>query len=102
MSREPQQMFGQLADCLAPELPDGLRGMCRTLLRTFEHAGPLPLNPWALLLCEQLSVAAGSPSRNGDTDASIGTDSNDIAPGRGMADEIHERITIVPSGTDPE
>ena len=35
-------------------------------------ARPLALNPGPLLLGKELGVAAGSPSRNGDTDASVG------------------------------
>jgi hypothetical protein len=95
MFGEPQQLDGQLARGLPPQLLDGLRTVGRSMCGELADMRPLTLDPGTLLLGEQLGVAAGSPSRNGDTDTSVRAHSDNITPGSRMADEIHERITIV-------
>ena len=94
MRREPTQLLGQLACRLPPELQDRVRRMGDAVGAAFANLRSLALDPRALLFGEQLGISAGSPSRNGDTDASIGPYPYDIAPGRRVADEIHERINI--------
>ena len=95
MFGEPQQLGGQLACGLPPQLLDGLGAVRRSMCGELADMRPLTLDPGTLLLGEQLGVAAGSPSRNGDTDTSVRAHPDDITPGSRMADEIHERITIV-------
>jgi len=95
MFGQPQQLGGQLARGPTPQLLDGLGTVGRSLCGQLVDMRPLTLDPGTLLLGEQLGVAAGSPSRNGDTDTSVGAHPDDVTPGSRMADEIHERITIV-------
>lgn len=95
MFGEPQQVDGQLARGLPAQLLDGLGTVGRSMCGELADMRPLTLDPGTLQLREQLGVAAGSPSRNGDTDTSVGAHPDNITPGPRMADEIHERITIV-------
>jgi len=60
------------------------------------NLGALALNPRPLLLREQLGVAAGSPSRQGDADTAVGPDANHVPSSFRVADEFHETMTIVP------
>lgn len=95
MCRELQKPRRQLAHRAAPQFRDGLGRVREPPGGASENLGPLPLDPRALFGGKQLGVAAGSPSRNGDTDTSVLSYPDDIAPGPGMADEIHETINIV-------
>lgn len=95
MFGEAQQLRRQLADGLTPQFLDCLGTVDRSVGGSLTDPRALTLDPGTLLLGEQLGVAAGSPSRNGDTDTSVGAYPDDIAPGSRMADEIHETITIV-------
>src|SRR5688500_2938296 len=90
------QARGQLAHGLPSQIPDGFRGIREAARRASEYLRALPLEPGALLGGEQLRVTAGSPSRNGDTDTSIGSYPDYVASSPGMTNKIHERITIVP------
>jgi hypothetical protein len=92
---QEQQAPWKLARRLPAQLPDRLGAVTLAVRGTFAHAGPLALDPGTLLFGEKLGLTAGSPSRNGDTNAAIGPHLDDISPGRRMADEIHETITIV-------
>ena len=94
MFGEPQQLDGQLARGLPPQLRDGLGTVGRSLCGELADMRPLTLDPGTLLLGEELGVAAGSPPRNGDTDTSVRAHPDNISSGSRMADEIHERITI--------
>ena len=95
MLGEAQQLRRQLAGGLTPQFLDCLGAVLRSVCGALADLRPLTLDPGTLLLGEQLGVAAGSPSRNGDTDASVRSHPDDISPGSRMADEIHETITIV-------
>ncbi len=99
--RQTKQMRRQLAGSLPAQILDGLGRQSGTLCRVLLHFRPLALYPGTLLLGEKLGMTHGSPSRNGDADASVRPDANDISPGSRMPDEFHERITIVP-GMDSE
>ena len=90
-----QQALRKLERGLPAQARDRLGRVTRSLCCTFAHALPLALDPGTLFLGEQLGLAAGSPSWNGDAHAAIGAHADDISPGRRMADEIHERTTIV-------
>ena len=92
---QEQQTPWKLASRLPAQFPDRLGAVTQAVHGTFEHAGPLTLDPGALLFGKKFGLTAGSPSRNGDTDAAIGPHPDDISSGRRMADEIHETITIV-------
>ncbi len=95
MVRQATQAIGKLLRCPSAELPDGFGRVGGPVLGTRSQLGPLAFNPVVVLFGKELGVAAGSPSRNGDTDTSVGAHADYIASGSGMADEIHERITIV-------
>src|SRR5688500_18595034 len=95
MRGEAPQSLGQLASGLPTECSDGFRRMAGAVRSAFADLRPLPLDPSLLLFGEQRCIPAGSPSRNGDTDTSVRPYPYDIAPSGRMADEIHERITIV-------
>lgn len=95
MPGQAQQVRGQLAGGLSPQLLDGLRAMSGGLYGPFQGLRALTLDPRAVLLGKQLGVAAGSPPRKSDADSSVGPDTDHIASGCRMADEIHERIAIV-------
>jgi len=95
MLGEPHQLAGQLARGLPPQLLDGLGAVRRSMCGELADVRPLTLDPWTLLLGEELGVAAGSPPRNGDADTSVRAHPDNITPGSRMADEIHQRTTIV-------
>ena len=95
MLGQAAQMRGQLARGFPAQLLHSLGSVDEMLRGAFPYLCPLALDPRGLLLGKQLSVAAGSPARNGDTDASIGTDANYISSSPGVTDEFHETITIV-------
>lgn len=88
-------MLGQLTRRLPPQCGERFRRVREAMRAVFADLRPLTLDPRPMLLSEQLGKAAGSPTRNGDADTSIGPYADDIAPGGRMADEIHERINIV-------
>lgn len=94
MRCKPQQMLRQLARRAAPQLVDCLGCVCEPRPGPRSQLRPLTFNPGTLLLGKQFRMAARSPSWDGDSNASVRTDTNDITPGSGMADEIHERINI--------
>lgn len=102
-ARHPEPMICREAQQLGRQLARGLPSQLRKSLgrvRLGARAGilnprALPLNPGALLLGKQLGVPAGSPSRKGDTDASVRPDTYHVSSCPGMADEFHETITIV-------
>ena len=95
MRGEAAQLLRQLAGRLPTEFSDCFRPVPDAVRATFAYLRPLPLNPGPLLFGEQLGMSAGSPSRNGDTNTSVGPYPYDVASSGRMADEIHERITIV-------
>ena len=95
MLSQAPQVRGELARGLSPQLRDGVGAIRWGLGGSFQGLRALTLDPRAVLLGKQLGVLAGSPSRKGDTDSSVGAHPDHIASGCGMADEIHERITIV-------
>ena len=95
MCSQLHQARRQIARGLPSQIPDGLWGIREAARRASKDLRALPLDPGTLLGGEQLRVAAGSPSRNGNADTSIGSYPDYVASSRGMAHEIHERITIV-------
>ena len=95
MLGQAEQMHGQLASGPAAQLLHSIRSVSGVRGGTFLYSGPLALNPGALLLGKQLSMATGSPPWNGDANASVWANANDISPGPRMTDEFHETITIV-------
>ena len=90
-----QQVDWQLARGLPSQILDGLGTVGRSMCSELADMRPLTLDPGTLLLGEELGVAAGSPPRNGDTNTSVRAHPDDITPGSRMADEIHQRTTIV-------
>jgi hypothetical protein len=90
----PQSLW-QLAGGLPAEFTDGFWRIAGAVRSAFADLRPLPLDPRLLLFGEQRGIPAGSPSRDGDTDTSVRPYPYDISPSGRMADEIHERITIV-------
>ena len=95
MCRQAQQLRRQLARGLPSQLRERFRRVGRGARAGVLNLRALPLNPGALLLGKQLGVAAGSPSRKGDADASVRPDTYHVSSCPGMADEFHETITIV-------
>lgn len=93
---KPPQLIRQLEGRSAPQCSDRFRCVCEPARSGRVQLCLLTLNPGTLLLGEQLRVAARSPSRNGDTDASVGADTDDVTSSRRMADEFHETMHIVP------
>src|SRR5262245_37898024 len=81
MFSEPQQPGGKLALGPPPQLVNGLGAMSRDPCGEVADMSSLTLDPRTLLLGEELGVAAGSPSRNGDSDTSVGPYPDNIAPG---------------------
>jgi hypothetical protein len=92
---QAEQLRGQVASGLPAQLSHSLWSVGWTPRRAFLYPCFLTLNPGALLLGKQLGVAAGSPSRNGDADASVRTNPNEIPSCSRMTDEFHETIDIV-------
>lgn len=95
MRSEAPQSLWQLAGGLSAEFSDRFWRIAGAVRVAFADLCPLPLDPGLLLFGEQLGIPAGSPTRNGDTDTSVRPYPYDIASSGRMADEIHERITIV-------
>src|SRR5688572_31466655 len=95
MRGEASQSLWQLAGCLPAEFSDGFWRIGGAVGAAFTDLRPLALDPRLLLFGEQLGIPAGSPTRNGNTHTSVGPYPYDIASSRRMANEIHERITIV-------
>ena len=86
----PQQLLGQLEGRSAPQFLDSLRCVGEPAWSVRSQLCLLALNPGTLLLGEQLGVPARSPSRDGDADASVGADTDDVPSSPRMADEFHE------------
>ena len=95
MRGEAPQPLWQLAGRLPAEFSDDFWRIAGAVRSVFGDLRPLPLDPSLLLFGEQLGIPAGSPTRNGDTDTSVSPYPYDVASSGRMADEIHERITIV-------
>ena len=95
MGSELQKPWRELEHRPSPQFLDGFRGVSKPVRGASEDLCPLTLDPGALFGGKALGVVAGSPSRNGYSDTSVGSYPDNIAAGRGMADEIHERINIV-------
>jgi len=95
MGCEATQVRRQFDCGLSLQLVDGFRGVRETPVAALADAGALLLDPRPLLFGEDLGITPRSAAWNGDPDTSVASDADNIAPGAGMADEFHVRITIV-------
>jgi hypothetical protein len=98
---ETIQLKWQFAGGAFPELAQPVRGIGQALGLIPFGPGPLLVDPGPLLLGKQLGMAARTPPGQGNPHRAIGAHTDYVTPGPGMADEIHERFTIV-VGTDSE
>ena len=96
MCSELQKPRRQLEHRPSPQFLDGFWGVSKPVWGASEDLCPLTLDPGPLFGGKELGVAAGSPSRNGYSDTSVGSYPDNIAPRPRMADKIHETINIVP------